>query len=417
MVSERPISIHDVFSSTPPALGELQPLTPSGDQTLGWEETQGKTAPTDVACKVSQIAKRNIQEIMSSKPFQQLTGDSPPECSFVTHSDVELGSLIGQGAFNSIYQVGSLQRHKVKSYQDESESSEEKKLQEDGDYVVKVLKKEVMEKSHADFAVCAADIVKEAVLMAAIDHPNILKARAMCSAGATSFEATQRHDSFFVVMDQLDDTLDHRIKSWSHDESKLKRFTFNPGQRQDRKRQRNENLLFRVGIAAQIADAIAYLHRYHILHRDIKITNIGFDAKGTVKIFDMDNCRLIPEATHPDECFHLTKNVGTLRYIAPEVALGEPYNAKADVYSFALVLYAMVALEKPFRKLRSSQHRNVVFKQGLRPKVHSSWPEMIQGLLPKMWSKDWLVRPTMAVVHRSLSDVQNLPGSRQPERS
>ena len=45
----------------------------------------------------------------------------------------------------------------------------------------------------------------------------------------------------------------------------------------------------------------------------------------------------------------MTGNTGSLRYMAPEVALKKPYNEKADVYSFAIMLWQMARDKVPFK--------------------------------------------------------------------
>ena len=47
----------------------------------------------------------------------------------------------------------------------------------------------------------------------------------------------------------------------------------------------------------------------------------------------------------------MSGGTGSRRFMAPEVALGEPYNLSADIYSFAILLWELVALDKAFGKL------------------------------------------------------------------
>ncbi|CAE7533552.1 HT1 [Symbiodinium microadriaticum] len=55
------------------------------------------------------------------------------------------------------------------------------------------------------------------------------------------------------------------------------------------------------------------------------------------------------------ECYSMTGNTGSLRYMAPEVALRKPYNEKADVYSFAILLWQMGRDKVPFKGLSRSE--------------------------------------------------------------
>jgi len=49
--------------------------------------------------------------------------------------------------------------------------------------------------------------------------------------------------------------------------------------------------------------------------------------------------------------YRMTGNTGTLRYMAPEVALNEPYHSGVDVYSFAVVVWQVLAGQVPFKEM------------------------------------------------------------------
>ena len=54
-----------------------------------------------------------------------------------------------------------------------------------------------------------------------------------------------------------------------------------------------------------------------------------------------------------DDTYRMTGGLGTIRYMAPEVANHEPYNEKVDVYSFALITWQMFSCVKPFLEIRT----------------------------------------------------------------
>lgn len=66
-----------------------------------------------------------------------------------------------------------------------------------------------------------------------------------------------------------------------------------------------------------------------------------------MKIFDFDLARVLPLGR--DRLFQLTANVGSPRYMAPEVRRGDQYNLKADVFSFGVLVYQIFTLKKSFR--------------------------------------------------------------------
>uniref|UniRef100_A0ACD5UEY8 Uncharacterized protein n=5 Tax=Avena sativa TaxID=4498 RepID=A0ACD5UEY8_AVESA len=97
----------------------------------------------------------------------------------------------------------------------------------------------------------------------------------------------------------------------------------------------------RVKIAVGVARGLAFLHeeiRPHIIHRDIKASNILLDKDLTPKISDFGLARLLPpNATHVS-----TRVAGTLGYLAPEYAIRGQVTKKSDIYSFGVLLLEIV---------------------------------------------------------------------------
>jgi serine/threonine protein kinase len=88
----------------------------------------------------------------------------------------------------------------------------------------------------------------------------------------------------------------------------------------------------------------------------------------------------------------LTGETGALRYMAPEVALSKPYNHKAEVFSWALVVFEMSAHEKPFENL-SSENFGAVIGRGDRPAIRAKWPPSLRALLAECWHAEPNKRP------------------------
>ena len=188
----------------------------------------------------------------------------------------------------------------------------------------------------------------EATLLSHIPHhPHIIQFTAL----SDNFWQDPRRG--FVVMEKLTSTLDQHLDRWhflSQQAQKAKQQLF-PFRKQRRGggggSMMPEEQLERIeSTAVGVAKACLFLHQHDIVHRDIKPTNIGFtSADGSVKLFDFGLAR----TTHAFDGQHrvLTGNTGTPCYMAPEVAAYKDYGLAADVFSFAILLWEICALEPP----------------------------------------------------------------------
>jgi serine/threonine protein kinase len=130
--------------------------------------------------------------------------------------------------------------------------------------------------------------------------------------------------------------------------------------------------------------------------RDLKPNNIGF-LKGRVQLFDFGLSRELPQLdVHMP--FEMSGKVGTLRYMAVEVALHRPYNVAADVYSWSMVCYELVTLQKPFGGWTRDMHNNLVCGKGVRPEFTSDISFPLKNLLEQCWAQKARDRPNMRQV-------------------
>jgi hypothetical protein len=105
-----------------------------------------------------------------------------------------------------------------------------------------------------------------------------------------------------------------------------------------------EVLRHALGIAAGLARA----HKSGIVHRDLKPENVMVTPEGGVKILDFGLAREVPHSAPPSSHVGATGVAGTPAYMAPEQAYGRHVDARADVFSFGVVLYEMLAGKRPF---------------------------------------------------------------------
>ena len=97
-------------------------------------------------------------------------------------------------------------------------------------------------------------------------------------------------------------------------------------------------------IAAQVADALSAAHAAGIIHRDIKPGNIMVEPNGSVKVLDFGIARAVDGGSLTQTATVL----GTSAYMSPEQALGQPVDARSDIYSLGCVLYEMLTGQPPF---------------------------------------------------------------------
>ncbi len=105
-----------------------------------------------------------------------------------------------------------------------------------------------------------------------------------------------------------------------------------------------------IKIAAQLADALAAAHARGIIHRDLKPGNVVLTVEQQAKVLDFGIARVMrDDAAALASAYTTTATfVGTMGYAAPEQCLGQPVDARADVFSLGVVLFEMIAGQRPF---------------------------------------------------------------------
>jgi len=199
--------------------------------------------------------------------------------------------------------------------------------------------------------------IREAKLLAKLDHPYIVKA----------IDAGQSRNTLYYVMEFVDGaTVLKLLKQKGH---------------------LPERDCLKIGI--YVAHALDHAAKHKLVHRDVKPTNIMITKEGVVKLCDLGIAKLLDtSATESD----LTKKgyaVGSPYYIAPETCLGQDVDIRGDLYSLGATLFHCATGRPPFDGPTAAavlaQH---VHKDPTPPKeVNSEISQAFSDVILKMMQK------------------------------
>ena len=232
---------------------------------------------------------------------------------------------------------------------------------------------------------------REAFAASALNHPNI----------CTIHDIDEYEGQQFMVMELLEgQTLKHRIAG-------------EPMQ--------TEQVL---ELGVQIADALDAAHAKGIVHRDIKPANIFVTQRGQAKVLDFGLAKLTPQSQQVGEAMGASASdtsstleealtspgtvLGTVAYMSPEQVRGEELDARADLFSFGLVLYEMATGQLAFTGNTSGVILEAILNKAPTSPLHinSKLPPKLEEVINKALEKDPKFRSQTASELRA--DLQRL---------
>ncbi|MBI1206683.1 MAG: protein kinase [Azospirillum sp.] len=142
------------------------------------------------------------------------------------------------------------------------------------------------------------------------------------------------------------------------------------------------NLILQIGL--EILDALGHAHDRGVIHRDVKPGNILFCADGTLKLMDFGIASL-----RSSDLTHTGDLLGTPSYMAPEQLLGQPVDGRTDLFSVAIILYYLLAGERPFRgSVGELMHQIVAFDPPPPSVVDDRVPTALDAILLRALAKN-----------------------------
>ena len=153
-----------------------------------------------------------------------------------------------------------------------------------------------------------------------------------------------------------------------------------------------------IGIAVQVAEGLAKAHSAGIVHRDLKPENVMVSKDGYVKILDFGLAKLtepesgelsaMPTLARPET--HPGTVLGTVGYMSPEQASGQPLDFHSDQFSLGSILYEITSGKKAFSRKTAAETMSAIIREEPEPlvKLRPDVPPPLRWIIERCLAKD-----------------------------
>jgi len=153
-----------------------------------------------------------------------------------------------------------------------------------------------------------------------------------------------------------------------------------------------------LNVAAQIADGLSKAHAAGIVHRDLKPENVMVSNDGFVKILDFGLAKLVePDSGEASVMLTMTAQptqpgtvLGTVGYMSPEQASGEPLDFRSDQFSLGSIVYEMASGSRAFLRKTAAETMSAIIREEPEPlaRLRPDLPSPVQWIVERCLSKD-----------------------------